>query len=141
VDLVIDASIVFTAIAGKGVTKEIIFLDALKLHAPEHLADEIEEHKIGLIEIAGLSESETDNLLGIIKGRIAFVTKEQFERFLDKANSLIPDKDDTEYLALSLSMNGIPIWSNDDHFKKQNFVEAFTTSELVSELKVKGILS
>ncbi len=98
-DLVIDASIVFTAISGKGVTKEIIFLDALKLHAPEHLADEI------------------------------------------GANSIISDKDDTEYLALSLSMNGVPIWSNDDHFKKQNSVEVFTTSELVSELKAKGILS
>lgn len=57
-ELVIDASIVFTAIAGKGVTKEIIFSSSIKLYAPEHLFEEVEEHKDRLAEMSGLPENE-----------------------------------------------------------------------------------
>lgn len=140
-ELVVDASIMFTAITGKGVTKEIIFSDDVKLYAPEHMLDELEEHKLELIAASSLSEAEVDLLFNILKERIEVVERTEFEEFLEKANKLLVDKDDTEYVALSLAKGKLPIWSNDDHFKMQKAVPVFTTAKLVSELKSRGILS
>lgn len=77
----------------------------------------------------------------MLKARITLVEITGFENFLKKANELVIDKDDTEYVALSLAKGKLPIWSNDDHFKMQKEVPVFTTAELVSELKSRGILS
>jgi predicted nucleic acid-binding protein len=127
---------VFTAIAGTGATKDLIFLDGIMLFSPEYMLEEIARHKVRLAGVAGLTEEEVETVLELIKSRIALVPKEAFDKFLAKANALIPDKDDTEYIALSLSMNSIPIWSNDQDFKMQDKVRVFTTAEL----KAKGIL-
>ena len=133
-DLIIDASILFTALVGTGVTKEIIFSDVVVLYAPEFLFDEIEEHKSRIKELSGLSEQDINELLNKLKSRIVIVPKERFERFLSKANSLISDKGDTEYLSLSLSMSKTPIWSNDPHFKEQSIVEVLNTKEIRDKL-------
>lgn len=135
--LVIDAGIVFTALTGKGVTKELIFSPALTLFAPEFLFEEIEEHKSRILQASSLSQEELDMLLEIIKSRITLLPKESFENSLDHANTLISDKDDTEYLALALEKS-IPIWSNDPHFKEQSNTLTKTTAELVAHLKSEG---
>ena len=137
-DLVIDASIVFTGLTGVGITKEIIFSDVIVLYSPEFLFDEIDKYKSRITELSGLSKQELEIILNKLRSRIIIVPREKFENFLATANSLISDKDDTEYLALSLSMNKLPIWSNDLHFTKQSVVKVFTTSELTHVLKSLG---
>lgn len=137
-ELVIDASVLFTGLMGRGVTKDIIFSDVVILYAPEYLFDEFEEHKSRIKELSGLSLKELDLVFKKLKARITPVSKEQFERFLREANTLISDKDDTEYVALSLAKNKTPIWSNDPHFKEQSIIKVFTTSELVKHLKSAG---
>lgn len=137
-ELIVDATVIFTGFMGKGVTKEIIFSDIVRLYAPEYLFDEVEEHKLKIKEFSALSENEVNELLDKFKSIIKIISKERFEKFLLGANLLISDKDDTEYLALSLSMNKTPVWSNDSHFKEQSIVKVYTTSELVKYLKSKG---
>lgn len=138
-DLVVDATIVFTGIIGTGVTKEIIFSKSVKLHCPEALFNEVEEHKSRIKFLSGLSSSEIEELLGKLKSTIKPFPMSKYEPFLGEANKLISDSNDTEYLALSLSMNKCPIWSNDPHFKEQSLVKVFTTDELVEFLKSKGL--
>ena len=137
-ELIIDATVLFTGLIGTGITKDIIFSDAVKLYAPEYLFDEFVKHKSRIKELSGFSEQELNELFNKLESRIIIVPKDRFEEFLVEANSLISDKDDTEYLALSLSMNKTPVWSNDPHFKKQSVVKVFMTSELVKYLKSKG---
>ncbi len=136
--LIVDATVIFTGFIGTGITKDIIFSNIVRLYAPEYLFDEVEEHKLKIKEFSALSENEVDELLDKFKSRIEIVPKEKFEKFLLEANSLISDKDDTEYLALSLSLNKTSIWSNDPHFKEQTIVNVFTTTELVKYLKSLG---
>lgn len=136
--LVIDASIFFVALIGKGVTKEIIFSDAIELFCPENLFDELEEHKLRILRLSGLALDKFGSLVEMLKNRMEVVPEEKFERFLEQANELISDKDDTAYLSLSLSLNRMPIWSNDLHFKEQSLVKVFNTVELVSKLKSFG---
>ena len=136
--LVIDAGIVFTALTGFGITKKVLFLKDLKLYSPKQLLEELNEHKPRILKLSSLSSDEIEELLKLIKERISFVPEKSFESFLEQANSLIPDKEDTSYLALALSKN-IPVWSNDEHFKKQSLAEIFNTKELVEKLRLLNI--
>jgi predicted nucleic acid-binding protein len=137
-ELVIDAGIVFTGLTGFGITKKILFLKGLKLYSPEQLLEELNEHKPRILKLSSFSSDEIEELLRLIKERISFVPEKSFESFLEQANSSIPDKDDTSYLALGLKLN-CHIWSNDLHFKRQSLIEVFNTKELVEKLKLLGI--
>lgn len=133
-ELVIDATILFTGLIGTGVTKDILFSGIIKLYSPEYLFDEFEKHKPRVEVLSKLSSKDLDELFAKLKGKIESVPKEKFEKFLKQANSLISDKDDSEYLALSLAFNKMPIWSNDPHFKEQSLVKVFNTKDLVKKL-------
>ncbi|MBI2130124.1 hypothetical protein HYU07_07915, partial [Candidatus Woesearchaeota archaeon] len=111
---------------------------AVKLHCPESLSKEVEEHKSRIKILSNLPSTELDLLLKKLKEKIKSFSLSEYEKFLKQANSLISDKEDTEYLALSLALNKMPIWSNDPHFKKQSIVEVFNTKELVDKLKSRG---
>ena len=139
-ELIIDASILFTALIGTGVTKDIIFSGTVTLYAPEFLFDEFAEHKARIEELSGLTEEDFDSLLEKLKSAIKSVPKEQFESFLKEAHKMVPVEGDMEYVALSLSMNKVPVWSNDMHFKKQSAIKVFDTAELVTQLKSLGSL-
>ena len=137
--LIVDSGIIFTGLTGTGVTKSLLFSKNLKIFAPEYLFDELKEHLSRIKLLSSLSSSEIDQLISKLRGHINIVEKSKFAAFLDEANKLISDPDDTEYLALSLSMDNCPIWSNDPHFKKQPLVKVFTTEELVKLLKSKKL--
>lgn len=136
-ELVVDSSIVFCGLIGTGVTKDIIFLEDVNLFSVEHFFEEFKEHKQRILSLSGLSSDGFDILFDVLMRRIAIIPKDSFEKFLKKANSLVSDKDDTEYLALAMALN-IPIWSNDKHFKQQSAAKVLTTEELVEHLKLKG---
>ena len=138
-ELVIDATILFTGIIGKGVTKSLLFSDKLDLFAPEFLFDEFRKHKPRIELISSLPVKDIDFLVDRLEDTINLVNKSKFEKFMDKAGSLINDIEDTEYLALSLSMGKCQIWSNDPHFKEQSLIGVFTTKELVGFLKSKKL--
>lgn len=138
-EAVVDATILFTGLIGKGVTKDIIFLKPIKLYCPEALFMEIEEHKSRIKLISGLTSSDLEFLLGKFKTKITSFPLSKYEEFLKDANSLTSDPEDTEYLALSLALGKYPIWSNDSHFKEQSLIKVFTTNELVDFLKSKNL--
>ncbi len=134
-ELVLDASILFTALIGTGITKDIIFSKEVTLYAPEYLFEEFAEHKARVEELSGLTPNDFNSLLEKLKLVIKPVPKERFEKFLTEAHKMVPAEGDTEYVALSLSMKKLPIWSNDMHFKKQSAIKTFYTADLVVALK------
>lgn len=137
-DLIVDATVVFTGIIGMGVTKEIIFSSPVNLFSPQHLFNEVNEHKPRLLELSKLSEVELDELLSRIKSKISVIPKLKFSSYLEQARSLVNDIDDEPYIALSLSMGMVPIWSNDPHFERQSLIPIFDTAKLVRHLKSVG---
>jgi predicted nucleic acid-binding protein len=133
-ELISDASVIIASLSGSKTTIKLLLSKSLELYAPEYLLEEIEEHKLRVKTLSKLSTEEFNKLFKKLKSKITFISKRQFDMFLTKANELISDKDDTEYLALSLSRHNTPIWSNDPGFKEQLIVEVFTTSELLKHL-------
>src|SRR3972149_6971767 len=101
-ELVIDGTILFTGLIGKGVTKKIMFSKSVELCSPEALFNEAEEHKFRIKILSGLSSAELEALSDKLRDAIKTFPRSKYEEFLKEANSLISDPDDTEYLALSL---------------------------------------
>ena len=66
-DLVIDANIIMSAlIATEGKTYDLILNDGIKLASPDKLAEELEKHKLEILEKSGLSEYDFNLFLSII---------------------------------------------------------------------------
>ena len=130
-DMVIDANIVFSAlIAGKGTTHELLFKDALQLHTPEFLLEEIKNHREEIAQKTKLSKEEIDLALTIIFSRINIIPAQELEKNQLPAKKISPDPDDTEYFALAIKLN-CPIWSNDKRLKQQEKIKVINTTELI----------
>jgi predicted nucleic acid-binding protein len=107
------------------------------MHTVELSKIEIEKHKEELLLKSKLDEKSFDYLRDFIFRKIDFATVDDITPFKDKAIEIMReiDVDDSLFLALAMSLN-CPIWSNDEHFKRQSSVKAFTTRELISSLKI-----
>jgi len=132
--LVVDANVLFSALISGGKTADLIFCDWLQLIAPEFLFSELGEHRAELLAKSSLSEHDFNRFLEVLRERIDVIPREEFEGFLQEANELTADPDDTEYLALALRF-GAAIWSKDEKLKKgQSRVKVYPTEELVKLL-------
>lgn len=138
-EFVIDATALLSVFIARGSTPNIIFVDGVEWLAPDKLKEEFTKHIGEIIPRSSLSESEVKELIELVFSRINLIKAESFSSFRKEAESLISDSDDAEYLALSLSRNKIPIWSNDPHFKEQSVIKVFKTGELVKYLKSSGL--
>lgn len=110
--LVVDANVLFLAIIARSKTCDLMFSERLQLIAPEFLFIELEEHKDEIIAKSSLSEDDFNEFVNLLKERIDIIPGQEFERFLQEANKVSPDHDDTEYLALAMRFDAA-LWSND----------------------------
>ena len=133
-DLVIDANIIISAlIATEGKTYDLILNDGIKLASPDKLAEELEKHKLEILEKSGLSGYDLNLFLSIISARINFVPYSEINKFVLEAENISPDQNDTEYFAVALKLR-CAIWSNDKKLKTQDKVKVYSTDELVKIL-------
>lgn len=133
-ELIIDANILMSAlIATEGKTYDLIFNDRINLFAPEFLMNEFEKYKDEILKKSGLDEADFELFSALVGSRIEFISKEEFKRFISKAESITPDLNDTEYIALALKIK-CGIWSNDKKLKEQDKVEVYNTNELLKLL-------
>lgn len=138
-EFVIDATALLSVFIARGSTPNIIFIDVADWLSPEKLKDEFVKHIDEIVPRSSLDESAIRELIELVFSEIKIIKAESFRKFRKEAKSLIQDPGDTEYLALSLSKNRIPIWSNDPHFKEQSIVPVFKTGELVKYLRSLGL--
>ena len=129
--LVIDANIVFSMIINlMGKTRELLFRKEISLVAPEHLKQEIEEHREEIKEKSGLSETDFEIAIALILSPIRLVPYSEFAGFISSAKKSCPDPEDIAYFAVALALN-CPIWSNDKILQKQDSVKVLSTSEIL----------
>ena len=104
-ELIVDANIIMSAlIATEGKTYDLIFNDRNKLFSPERLFKEFEKHRGEILSKSGLSKADFELFLSLMSSRIEFISKNEFEQFIFKAEKITPDSKDTEYIALALKM-------------------------------------
>lgn len=135
--LVVDANVVISALASKGVSRKVFLLNSLskriELIAPELLFKEVNKRKESLIKEVGISEEEFDKVLRFLIKNIDFIPASEFVKFLPKANEICPDPDNVEYVALALAFD-CGIFSGDPDLKKVEGVKAYSPRELLDIL-------
>jgi len=136
--LVLDNNILFSIMNPKSTNSYLFFSFNAEFLAPEFIKSEFNKHKEDCLSKSGLSEHEFEIRQAEVKSNIKFFKSSEYEYFLKKSLEVMPDPDDIDFLALSLSTNS-SIWSNDNHFKEQSLVKVFTTAELINKL-LKGKL-
>ncbi len=133
-DLVVDANIIFSALIRHSVTAKLLFVDNLHLYAPEFLLDEVQKHRKYLSNKTHRSKEEFESIFEVFKRRIVFIPEDYFNSYLEKADKISPDPDDSIYFAAALRMN-ISIWSNEKRLKRQDKIKIYTTQELYDMFK------
>jgi predicted nucleic acid-binding protein len=133
-DLVIDANILFSVLIKKGKTEEIIFKDTIHLFAPEFLFDEFEKYREFIKDKTKRNDKDFDRLMRILREKIIVIPNEETERFISKAKTICPDKNDVDYFALAMKLN-CSVWSNDKALKNQRHIDVISTEELVNKVE------
>jgi len=131
VKLVVDANVLFSALIKDGFTGKLFFEERLEIYAPEYLFEEFEEHRGEIMQKTNRGESEFWEVIDILKSRINVVPFSEFERFMERAQKVSPDKDDEVYFAVAFAINGA-IWSNDRRLKGQKAVKVLNTTEVAA---------
>lgn len=130
--LAVDTNVVIPALIAGGVTREILLAGDHELFAPEYFFAEFRSNQGAVIAKTGLSESELNLLLDLLFERIRIVPRTEFEGNEAEAEDAIGvvDSDDVPFLALAMHLDA-EIWSDDEHFQRQDAVRAWRTHELV----------
>ena len=55
---------------------------------------------------------------------------EDIKQYLEKADQISPDPDDSIYFAIALKI-GAAIWTNEKRLQKQSIINIYTTSDLL----------
>jgi predicted nucleic acid-binding protein len=131
VKLVVDANVLFSALIKDSGTRRLFFEERLEIYAPEYLFEEFAEHREEIIQKAHRSEAEFWEVMDILKSRISVVPVSEFEKFMERAQKVSPDKDDAVYFAVAFAVEGA-IWSNDGNLKGQKAVQVLSTEEIVA---------
>ncbi|MBI5872157.1 PIN domain-containing protein [archaeon] len=133
--LIIDANVLFSALIKNSLTAELIFEEELILSTPEFIIAEFLKYEDIILEKTHRTKEEFIQIRHMLKDIITLVPKEEYAKFIEKAEKFSPDLKDTLYLALALKLK-CAVWSNDKKIRNQNKVRIYSTGELKKELNL-----
>ncbi|CAD5244806.1 PIN domain-containing protein [Thermococcus camini] len=133
--LVVNTNVLFSFFGKSTTTRELIFLLSGRLISPKFAIEELYEHKNVIMKKARITPEDFESLISTLREHVMFVEEEFYAEFIPLALEITPDKDDVDFVALSLKINA-PLWSNDKRLKEVDEIQVLTTKEL---LKILGI--
>ena len=138
-ELVVDANILISGLLKDGITRAILISNKFDLFTSEFIYTELFNHINQLSKKADLSVKEFTEMIEILiaESGIKLITIDDVKPFINTADSISPDVDDSLYFSVALKLN-CPIWSNDKDLKNQEIIKIYSTSDLVKMLK-KGL--
>ena len=135
---VIDTNILISALIKDSITRRIIAEVENNFFYPKISLQEISKYKKLILEKSRIKEKEYVKLFNSLLKKIILVSDESIQQKLNEANKLLGkvDSDDVVFLACAIALNA-GIWSDDKHFRRQNKVKVFTTTDFMKKfLKV-----
>ncbi len=130
--LVIDSNRLFAAFIKKSVSRAILLSKKFEFYAPFEILDEFEKYKDYLIKKSKTDLITFESLYISLLEPIYLVSFEKYEKELESAIKIMYDIDikDAPFIAIGLALELDGIWSDDEHFSKQNEIEKYSTSDL-----------
>jgi predicted nucleic acid-binding protein len=138
---VIDTNIVFAALTKDSIVRNLLIDSQFTLFAPDTLIKEIKKYEEFILQKSGLSKEEFEMLFALITENISIIQKEDYEEKIQEAKHIIGSIDikDVPFIALALSITNDGIWSDDNHFTKQNKIKVWKTQDVVKLADELGI--
>ena len=127
---VVDSNVLFTFFWKNSAAKELFLNQDLELFAPEFALQEIDKYHDEIMRKAKLSPNEFNKQKHELSIYIEFIPLKEYSSFFRHASEITPDKDDVDFVALSLKLV-CPIWSNDLVLKNQKQFKVLTTKEVI----------
>lgn len=137
--LIVDSSVLISALIRDSVTREILLLPFFEFLLPEYALEEIELRKSKIGKLSGLRYEEIDIVLSLILENIFIVPAHNIKVHLNEANNLIgkTDPNDTPFVALALSTKNDGIWSNDKHFEVlKDIIKVWKTADIITYINL-----
>nr|NQU88859.1 hypothetical protein [Bacteroidota bacterium] len=142
--IVVDTNIVFSAVLKSNSRIAKIILQSgtrLNFYSTDLLIHEIQEHKLKLQKLSGLSNINLDNSISLITRRIRFIDAELIpNEIFHLSEELLKDIDidDVEFVALTEHIHG-KLWSGDKALQRKlaikNWKKFVSLSELSAMIK------
>ena len=132
--LVADMNILFSFFKKHTFTRKLLSNPNLELYSSIYALDELNKYSQELISKSKINTGTFELYKKVLSWFIKFMPVSEYKEFKDKADSISPDPNDTQYFALALKLN-CPIWSNDKKLKEQSEIKVLNTSELIELLK------
>ncbi len=135
-EIAVNTSVIISALLKEGLTRRIIFLAPFELCTVPYAREEIENHRGEFLARTKLDEDAFQFLLDLIFSKVQCIEPKEIQLYRDKAAAVMKDIDinDAPFVALALHL-GCPIWSNDEHFKRQYVVKTYNTREIIRLLE------
>jgi predicted nucleic acid-binding protein len=131
-EIVVDTNVIISSLLKDGLTRRIILLSPFDMYTLSYAEEEIESNREELTRKSKLDDDSFKYTIRVLLSKINLIPLESIEPFRDRAIEIMREIDvnDAPFLALAIMLNS-PIWSNDDHFKRQNAARVFTTREIL----------
>jgi predicted nucleic acid-binding protein len=132
--LIVDSSILISALIKDSVTREILLLPFFEFLLPEYSLQEVEFRKNKISKLSGLSEDEIDIVLSLILENISIIPAQKIKAHFNEANNFIGkvDPNDIPFVALALATENDGIWSNDKDFEVLKDIKVWKTTDIIS---------
>ncbi|HLD88876.1 MAG TPA: PIN domain-containing protein [Candidatus Nanoarchaeia archaeon] len=128
--LVVDSNVVFTFFWKKSVARELFLKQDLELYSPEFALEEISKYSDEIIFKTKTTPEEFNKIKKELLVLVDFIPLKEYADYLQHAAKITPDKDDVDFVALSLKLK-CPIWSNDNEIRNQAHFKVLTTKEVI----------
>jgi predicted nucleic acid-binding protein len=130
--LTIDTNRVMAGLLKDSGSRRIILHDSFAFHAPDYIETELLKHRPYLMKKAKISETDFDILMHTLLDKVILVPFEDFEHEYDHAMHIMEsiDENDSPFLAVGLALGISGIWTEDQHFLRQDHLKVFTNRDL-----------
>lgn len=112
---------------------KIILSNKFNFCTPQFGVAEVKKYKNLIKEKSALTEENFNYLMPILLSKITvYSEKDISKKSIEKATKIMKniDADDVVFIALCIELENKPIWTDDNHFQKQNQIKVFSTNEL-----------
>ncbi|MCU0850571.1 MAG: PIN domain-containing protein [Candidatus Thermoplasmatota archaeon] len=127
--LVIDTNRIIASLIKDSLSRQIINYPLLEFITPDYTLQELKKYEVVIRKKAHLTHEEFDLLLALLFEKIMIIPKEEYQEFLDKAQTLIDDINDAPFVALACAIKVDGIWTEDTDFQTNEHFIVFRTKD------------
>jgi predicted nucleic acid-binding protein len=135
--LVVDTGRIIAALIKDSTCRNILLSNKCEFLTVNFAESEIAEHKQEIVEKAGITESEFQEVLSLLMSHVKIIGDLVLLSKMNEAEKIMRaiDPADVQFIAAALAVDCEGIWTEDKHFDLQKRIRVFKTASLLKLVK------